>query len=362
MVAAQRPEVSFEAVGAPALGGDLGRQRLQPALGLGGTLPEFAALAGQRRDLGGKIVAAQRCDGKLLALGRQFRGELLVADALGGNLGFDALQVVAAPLHLGNAFLPFGLQGLQAGVEAFGALALRGEFLAFAGKFAGEPVARRGEACFRLGEFPDPVIEIADLRIAGDQLQPQFGGLLAARLKLALGRVQLGGPGADLAVAVLDIGAGGGQRRLVLGDRRGEAGDALLQLRNLGGQFVAGAGELVDLFLPAGQVGRLGDQLLVELGLGDLKPPRRDGEVGAQAILVGVDLSTGEGDAGLDAGPREPCRPPPDHRRDHEHQQAGGKQAKCEIHCRLNQDRSPSRPTHPDASRPGSWRRHITAN
>ena len=48
----------------------------------------------------------------------------------------------------------------------------------------------------------------------------------------------------------------------------------LLQLRDGRGQLVAGAGELGDLLLPAGQVDGLGDELVVELGLGDLEPPR----------------------------------------------------------------------------------------
>ena len=101
----------------------------------------------------------------------------------------------SAALDLGHAFLPLGLQGDEAGVEPFGALALAGQFLALGGELAGELVARGGEARFGGGEFADAVLEIADLGVAGDQLQPQLGGLLAAGLELALGVVQPGGAG-----------------------------------------------------------------------------------------------------------------------------------------------------------------------
>ncbi len=173
-------------------------------------------------------------------------------------------------------------------------------------------------------EFGDAVVEIADPGGAGDDLQAQFGDLLTAFVELALGLVQLGGAGGDVAVALFDVGAGGGERRLVVGDGGGQAGNPLLQSGDGRGQFVADAGELGDLLLAAGQVGGLGDQLVVELALGDFQPPGRDGEIGAKPVPVGVDLGTADGDARLDAGAGQAHGTPPHHGRHQQHQQPGG--------------------------------------
>ena len=263
----------------------------------------------------------------------------------------------------------------KSGFETLHALPFGGERLAFRGKFTGQPVAfgcafsgqplaLGNQIRLGRGQRGDAIVEIADLGIAGDQLQPELGGRLAARIKIGLGCGELAGAFGQLPVAHIDFGTCGCECRLAFADRRVEAGNAFVEPENRGGHFLLGGGQGRDLVLLAAHFDRLAGEFLAEVADILLQPPGGDGEIGPHAVLVGLDLGAGHRHAGFDAGAHQTHRPPPDRRRHDQHQQACRQQAEREIHYRLDQrpalQRRPSTP--PDVRREGSWPRHVTGD
>ena len=108
--------------------------------------------------------------------------------------------------------------------------------------------------------------------------------------------------------------------------------------------------EAIDGVALLPQLGELARGLGLQLLHADLKPARGHRELGAQLILVSLDLGHGQRSCRLEPPHGEPNGARMHEGYDHQGKQAGGKKAEPDVHHRLDHEITPPPRTRPNAT------------
>ncbi len=268
---------------------------------------------------------------------RDRRGEPRPLLAAASDLRLERGDFRCAPFERRETVGPLDPEGGDLGREPLAALPLAGQRRLRGSERRGDLVPLRGDRSFRHPRRGQLVLEVADGRVARDQLEPLLLDQQIHLLELGLERRDPAAvlddrrvPRRDRAarrarplVGQLHLGRGRGKLRLERGNRRILLRDRRRERRDLA-------------LVPARRHGMRPGGLL-HLGELQLEPPGRHGIGRAELVLLRLDLAQRHRQAALDPGPGKTMGATPHRRRERQRDQARRQKPEHEIHDRFDQ-------------------------